>query len=176
MLRAGVLRSRWAALRPGPSLLGGLRGEVRARGVSTRWAPVGAAFNVKSQGRGLDLFGERRVSGWWRGGSERCPWAGPAGRPRGSSQGRAGSPGDLACNLCTALGRRVALGDSLARRRPLGTLLAPRLAPGFLECACPLGLVKLRIPPTSPLSLGSVVKTHNLTSRASCALLAGNPG
>ncbi|XP_003414084.1 mitochondrial intermediate peptidase isoform X1 [Loxodonta africana] len=30
------------------------------RGVSTSWSPVGAAFNVKPQGRRLDLFGERR--------------------------------------------------------------------------------------------------------------------
>ncbi|KAK2491190.1 hypothetical protein MC885_015189 [Smutsia gigantea] len=33
---------------------------LRARGVSTSWSPVGAAFNVKPQGRRLDLFGERR--------------------------------------------------------------------------------------------------------------------
>ncbi|KAM6178704.1 mitochondrial intermediate peptidase [Rhynchocyon petersi] len=38
---------------------GGLLVAVRARGVSTSWSPVGAAFNVKPQGRRLDLLGER---------------------------------------------------------------------------------------------------------------------
>uniref|UniRef100_A0A8C6RGR7 Mitochondrial intermediate peptidase n=1 Tax=Nannospalax galili TaxID=1026970 RepID=A0A8C6RGR7_NANGA len=44
-----------AARRPGRAGRGG-----RARGVSTSWSPVGAAFNVKPQGRLLDLFGERQ--------------------------------------------------------------------------------------------------------------------
>ncbi|XP_055988736.1 mitochondrial intermediate peptidase [Sorex fumeus] len=60
MVWLGGLGARVAALRPGPALLGGLAAETWARGVSTSWAPVGAAFNVKPQGRRLDLFGERR--------------------------------------------------------------------------------------------------------------------
>ncbi|TKC34882.1 hypothetical protein EI555_004353, partial [Monodon monoceros] len=43
--------------------LGGLGAGLRGRWVSTSWSPVGAAFNVQPQGRRLDLFGERRVSG-----------------------------------------------------------------------------------------------------------------
>lgn len=43
--------------------LGGLRARLGARQVSTSWSPVGAAFNVRPQGRRLDLFGERQVSG-----------------------------------------------------------------------------------------------------------------
>ncbi|XP_006832017.1 PREDICTED: mitochondrial intermediate peptidase [Chrysochloris asiatica] len=39
---------------------GGLLAGIRARGVSTSWSPVGAAFNVQPQGYSLDLFGERR--------------------------------------------------------------------------------------------------------------------
>lgn len=54
-LGAGV-----AALRPGPAGRGGLGAGIRARRVSTSWSPVGAAFNVRPQGRLLDLFGERR--------------------------------------------------------------------------------------------------------------------
>lgn len=50
-----------AALR-GPAGRSGLRSWGRARGVSTSWSPVGAAFNVKPQGRLWDLLGERRVS------------------------------------------------------------------------------------------------------------------
>lgn len=61
--RLGVLGVPAAALLPGRAGLGGLAGGLRARGVSTSWSPVGAAFNVKPQGRRLDLFGERRVSG-----------------------------------------------------------------------------------------------------------------
>ncbi|XP_006894172.1 PREDICTED: mitochondrial intermediate peptidase [Elephantulus edwardii] len=38
---------------------GCLLAACRARGVSTSWFPVGAAFSVKPQGRRLDLFGER---------------------------------------------------------------------------------------------------------------------
>ncbi|XP_070376509.1 mitochondrial intermediate peptidase isoform X4 [Equus asinus] len=56
----GGLRARAAPLRPGRAGLGGLGAGIRARGVSTSWSPVGAAFNVKPQGRRLDLFGERR--------------------------------------------------------------------------------------------------------------------
>uniref|UniRef100_A0A8D0S9Y5 Peptidase M3A/M3B catalytic domain-containing protein n=1 Tax=Sus scrofa TaxID=9823 RepID=A0A8D0S9Y5_PIG len=41
--------------------LGGLRARLGARQVSTSWSPVGAAFNVRPQGRRLDLFGERQV-------------------------------------------------------------------------------------------------------------------
>ncbi|XP_036055139.1 mitochondrial intermediate peptidase isoform X2 [Onychomys torridus] len=48
-----------AALR-GPAGRSGLRSWGRARGVSTSWSPVGAAFNVKPQGRLWDLLGERR--------------------------------------------------------------------------------------------------------------------
>uniref|UniRef100_A0A8D1R171 Mitochondrial intermediate peptidase n=2 Tax=Sus scrofa TaxID=9823 RepID=A0A8D1R171_PIG len=40
--------------------LGGLRARLGARQVSTSWSPVGAAFNVRPQGRRLDLFGERQ--------------------------------------------------------------------------------------------------------------------
>ena len=43
--------------------LGGFGAGLRVRWVSTSWSPVGAAFNVQPQGRRLDLFGERRVSG-----------------------------------------------------------------------------------------------------------------
>uniref|UniRef100_H0V3B2 Mitochondrial intermediate peptidase n=1 Tax=Cavia porcellus TaxID=10141 RepID=H0V3B2_CAVPO len=43
-----------AALRPGPA------GRVSSRRVSTGWAPVGAAFSVRPQGRLLDVFGERQ--------------------------------------------------------------------------------------------------------------------
>ncbi|KAH0502636.1 Mitochondrial intermediate peptidase [Microtus ochrogaster] len=48
-----------AALR-GPTDRGGLLCGGRARGVSTSWSPVGAAFNVKPQGRRWDLLGERQ--------------------------------------------------------------------------------------------------------------------
>uniref|UniRef100_A0A8D1UPV7 Mitochondrial intermediate peptidase n=1 Tax=Sus scrofa TaxID=9823 RepID=A0A8D1UPV7_PIG len=41
--------------------LGGLRARLGARQVSTSWSPVGAAFNVRPQGRRLDLFGERQA-------------------------------------------------------------------------------------------------------------------
>ncbi|XP_069323521.1 mitochondrial intermediate peptidase [Eulemur rufifrons] len=54
-LGAGV-----AALRPGRVGRGILGAGIRARRVSTSWSPVGAAFNVKPQGRSLDLFSERR--------------------------------------------------------------------------------------------------------------------
>uniref|UniRef100_A0A8C5ZUI9 Mitochondrial intermediate peptidase n=1 Tax=Marmota marmota marmota TaxID=9994 RepID=A0A8C5ZUI9_MARMA len=40
--------------------LGSLAAGLAARRVSTSWSPVGAAFNVKPQGRRLDLFRERR--------------------------------------------------------------------------------------------------------------------
>ncbi|XP_073899843.1 mitochondrial intermediate peptidase isoform X3 [Castor canadensis] len=57
--RLGSLGAGVAALRPGRAgrCSHGARG--RARGVSTSWSPVGAAFNVKPQGHRLDLFGER---------------------------------------------------------------------------------------------------------------------
>ncbi|KAF6376492.1 mitochondrial intermediate peptidase [Rhinolophus ferrumequinum] len=58
--RLSSLGAPAAALRPGRAGLGSLAGALRARGVSTSWSPVGAAFNVKPQGRRLDLFGERR--------------------------------------------------------------------------------------------------------------------
>ncbi|CAO2591213.1 Mitochondrial intermediate peptidase [Lemmus lemmus] len=45
---------------PGLTCRRGLLGGGRARGVSTGWSPVGAAFNVKPQGRLWDLLGERR--------------------------------------------------------------------------------------------------------------------
>uniref|UniRef100_A0A452RF59 Mitochondrial intermediate peptidase n=1 Tax=Ursus americanus TaxID=9643 RepID=A0A452RF59_URSAM len=54
------LELRAAALWPGRAGLGGFGAGIRAREVSTSWSPVGAAFNVKPQGRRLDLFGERR--------------------------------------------------------------------------------------------------------------------
>ncbi|XP_042787437.1 mitochondrial intermediate peptidase isoform X4 [Panthera leo] len=63
MLGAGRLRglgTRAAPLWPGRAGSRGLGARIRARGVSTSWSPVGAAFNVKPQGRRLDLFGERR--------------------------------------------------------------------------------------------------------------------
>ncbi|KAL6067271.1 hypothetical protein STEG23_006109 [Scotinomys teguina] len=44
----------------GPAGRSVLRSGGRARGVSTSWSPVGAAFNVKPQGRSWDLLGERR--------------------------------------------------------------------------------------------------------------------
>uniref|UniRef100_A0A8C3X4U4 Mitochondrial intermediate peptidase n=1 Tax=Catagonus wagneri TaxID=51154 RepID=A0A8C3X4U4_9CETA len=40
--------------------LGGLGVRLGVRRVSTSWSPVGAAFNVRPQGRLLDLFGERQ--------------------------------------------------------------------------------------------------------------------
>uniref|UniRef100_A0A452RFB7 Mitochondrial intermediate peptidase n=1 Tax=Ursus americanus TaxID=9643 RepID=A0A452RFB7_URSAM len=58
--RLGGLELRAAALWPGRAGLGGFGAGIRAREVSTSWSPVGAAFNVKPQGRRLDLFGERR--------------------------------------------------------------------------------------------------------------------
>ncbi|XP_006727914.1 mitochondrial intermediate peptidase [Leptonychotes weddellii] len=58
--RLGGLGLRAAALWPGRAGLGGVGPGIRAREVSTSWSPVGAAFNVKPQGRRLDLFGERR--------------------------------------------------------------------------------------------------------------------
>ncbi|XP_034520877.1 mitochondrial intermediate peptidase isoform X5 [Ailuropoda melanoleuca] len=58
--RLGGLGLRAAALWPGRAGLGGLGAGIRAREVSTSWSSVGAAFNVKPQGRRLDLFGERR--------------------------------------------------------------------------------------------------------------------
>ena len=70
--RLGGLGSRAAPLWPGRAGSRGLGARIRARGVSTSWFPVGAAFNVKPQGRRLDLFGERRVSGAG-GGSPRPP-------------------------------------------------------------------------------------------------------
>lgn len=51
-----------AALRPGPAGRVSCRADIRARRVSTGWAPVGAAFSVRPQGRLLDVFGERQVS------------------------------------------------------------------------------------------------------------------
>ncbi|XP_029792811.1 mitochondrial intermediate peptidase isoform X2 [Suricata suricatta] len=58
--RVGGLGTRAAAAWPERAGLGRLGARIRARGVSTSWSPVGAAFNVKPQGRRLDLFGERR--------------------------------------------------------------------------------------------------------------------
>ncbi|XP_054442505.1 mitochondrial intermediate peptidase isoform X2 [Pteronotus mesoamericanus] len=55
---SGGLAARAAALLPGRARLRRLGAGLR--GVSTSWSPVGAAFNVKPQGRRLDLFGERR--------------------------------------------------------------------------------------------------------------------
>ncbi|ELW47590.1 Mitochondrial intermediate peptidase [Tupaia chinensis] len=57
--RLGGLRAGLAALRPGQTSRGIVAAGIRARRVSTSWSPVGAAFNVKPQGRRLDLFGER---------------------------------------------------------------------------------------------------------------------
>lgn len=64
-----------AALR-GSTGRGGLLGGGRARGVSTSWSPVGAAFNVKPQGRPWDLLGERRVSVRWVWAARAPPLAG----------------------------------------------------------------------------------------------------
>lgn len=64
-----------AALR-GPTGRGGLLGGGRAREVSTSWSPVGAAFNVKPQGRLWDLLGERRVSVPWVWAARAPPLAG----------------------------------------------------------------------------------------------------
>lgn len=61
--KLGGLGARAAVLLPGRAGLGGFGAGLRARGVSTSWSPVGAAFNAKPQGRRLDLFGERGVSG-----------------------------------------------------------------------------------------------------------------
>lgn len=73
--------------------LGGLGAGLRGRWVSTSWSPVGAAFNVQPQGRRLDLFGERRVSGPRdQGGGRRGPGGEPASRGREVSFAR----GDLA--------------------------------------------------------------------------------
>ncbi|XP_066092941.1 mitochondrial intermediate peptidase isoform X1 [Saccopteryx bilineata] len=58
--RLGVLAAPAVAVLPGRPCLGGLGAGLRARGVSTSWSPVGAAFNVKPQGYRPDLFGERR--------------------------------------------------------------------------------------------------------------------
>ncbi|XP_003796765.1 mitochondrial intermediate peptidase [Otolemur garnettii] len=58
--RLGGLGAGVAALRPGRADQTGLRAGIQARRVSTSWSPVGAAFNVKPQGRRLDLFSERR--------------------------------------------------------------------------------------------------------------------
>lgn len=68
--RLGGLELRAAALWQGRAGLGGFGAGIRAREVSTSWSPVGAAFNVKPQGRRLDVFGERRVSG--AGGGSPC--------------------------------------------------------------------------------------------------------
>ncbi|XP_008579886.1 PREDICTED: mitochondrial intermediate peptidase isoform X2 [Galeopterus variegatus] len=56
----GGLGAGVAALRPGRAGRGGFAAGIRVRRVSTSWSPVGAAFNVKPQGRRLDLFGECR--------------------------------------------------------------------------------------------------------------------
>lgn len=158
MLRAGVLRSRWAALRPGPSLLGGLGGEIRARGVRTRWAPVGAAFNVKSQGRGLDLFGERRVSG-------AAAWRLRA-LPRGQLAGTGRLPRRPCLQPLRGAGPQGRFGGFPCRHRPLGTLLAPASGPRLPGMFVPPWAFKgSKSHPRSPPALGSVVKTHNLTSR-----------
>uniref|UniRef100_A0A452RFK7 Mitochondrial intermediate peptidase n=1 Tax=Ursus americanus TaxID=9643 RepID=A0A452RFK7_URSAM len=53
-------RGRGGSCGAGAGPRGGGRAGIRAREVSTSWSPVGAAFNVKPQGRRLDLFGERR--------------------------------------------------------------------------------------------------------------------
>ncbi|VTJ64879.1 Hypothetical predicted protein, partial [Marmota monax] len=58
--RLGSLAAGLAALRPGRAARGSLGAGIQARRVSTSWSPVGAAFNVKPQGRRLDLFSERR--------------------------------------------------------------------------------------------------------------------
>ncbi|XP_071467426.1 mitochondrial intermediate peptidase isoform X2 [Marmota flaviventris] len=58
--RLGSLAAGLAALRPGRAAPGSLGAGIQARRVSTSWSPVGAAFNVKPQGRRLDLFSERR--------------------------------------------------------------------------------------------------------------------
>uniref|UniRef100_A0A8C5ZTI1 Mitochondrial intermediate peptidase n=1 Tax=Marmota marmota marmota TaxID=9994 RepID=A0A8C5ZTI1_MARMA len=58
--RLGSLAAGLAALRPGRAARGSLGAGIQARRVSTSWSPVGAAFNVKPQGRRLDLFRERR--------------------------------------------------------------------------------------------------------------------
>ncbi|KAM9604182.1 mitochondrial intermediate peptidase isoform 1-T1 [Trichechus inunguis] len=62
-----MLTRRLCSLRAGAAafqLLRAGRGDplagIRFRGVSTSWSPVGTAFNVKPQGRHLDLFSERR--------------------------------------------------------------------------------------------------------------------
>lgn len=69
--RAGVLRmllaagTRYAGRlcgRGAAAALQGHPGRSCARGVSTSWSPVGAAFNVKPQSHLWDLLGERRVS------------------------------------------------------------------------------------------------------------------
>ncbi|XP_037656158.1 mitochondrial intermediate peptidase [Choloepus didactylus] len=58
---------RFCSLGPGAAALwfvragqGSLVAGIQARRVSTSWSPVGAAFNVKPQGRRLDLFGEHQ--------------------------------------------------------------------------------------------------------------------
>lgn len=72
--RAGVRRMllaarvRFARRLCGPGAAAALRGRTGrscARGVSTSWSPVGAAFNVKPQSHLWDLLGERRVSVRW---------------------------------------------------------------------------------------------------------------
>lgn len=70
--------------------LGGLRAGLRVRRVSTGWSPVGAAFTVQPQGRRLDWFGERGVSGVWGRGRRRSPVRSNLGVPalRGWCRGR----------------------------------------------------------------------------------------
>ncbi|KAM6179249.1 mitochondrial intermediate peptidase [Erethizon dorsatum] len=58
--RLGGLGAGVAALRPGLAGRVSCGAGIRARRVSTSWSPVGAAFNVRPQGRLLDLFGERQ--------------------------------------------------------------------------------------------------------------------
>lgn len=61
-------RVRFARRLCGPGAAAALRGRTGrscARGVSTSWSPVGAAFNVKPQSHLWDLLGERRVSVRW---------------------------------------------------------------------------------------------------------------
>lgn len=84
--RLGSLAAGVAALGLGRAGRGSLGAGIRARRVSTSWSPVGAAFNVKPQGRRLDLFSERRVSG--AGGGSPCPRG-----QRHSGQGHVGLGG-----------------------------------------------------------------------------------
>ncbi|XP_051016614.1 mitochondrial intermediate peptidase [Acomys russatus] len=60
LLAAGMRCARKLCGLGAAAALRGPPGRGHARRVSTSWSPVGAAFNVKPQGRQWDLLGERR--------------------------------------------------------------------------------------------------------------------